>query len=259
MPEGRRPEGSGPIRFEPGGPIDLRDAWNRQAENWTRWAREPGHDSYWRFGRMAFFELLPPFGQLTLDVGCGEGRVARDLVALGHHVVALDASRAMARQAVDASAQLPVLVADAAALPVLNRMCDLVIAYMSLQDVDDMSSAVREIGRVLKPGGHFCMAIVHPINSAGGFESLDPDAPFLIKGSYLESHPYVDTIERGGLTMTFSSVHRPLEAYFHALEGAGLMIESLREVPVLVPSSDDPRHQRWRRLPMFLHIRAVRA
>jgi len=32
---------------------------------WTRWAREPGHDSYWRFGRMAFFELRPPPGQLT--------------------------------------------------------------------------------------------------------------------------------------------------------------------------------------------------
>jgi hypothetical protein len=102
------------------------------------------------------------------------------------------------------------------------------------------------------------VAVVHPINSAGQFESLDPNAPFVVQGSYLDSHPYVDTIERGGLSMRFSSVHRPMQAYFRALEDAGLLVESLREVPVLKPSSAEPRHQRWRRLPMFLHIRAVK-
>jgi SAM-dependent methyltransferase len=126
---------------------------------------------------------------------------------------------------------------------------------MSLQDVDDMSRAIREIARALEPGGHLCMAVVHPINSAGQFESSDPEAPFVIERSYLDSHQYVDHIKRDDLTMTFSSSHHSLETYFRALEAAGLVVESIREVPVDESSAlDDPRRLRWRRLPLFLDI-----
>ena len=31
--------------------MTLRDAWDAEADNWVRWARAPGHDSYWRFHR----------------------------------------------------------------------------------------------------------------------------------------------------------------------------------------------------------------
>ncbi|MGH2932542.1 MAG: class I SAM-dependent methyltransferase, partial [Gaiellaceae bacterium] len=75
--------------------MDLRDAWERNAADWVRWARKPGHDSYWRFHRERFLELVPPPGRLTLDLGCGEGRVARDLQELGHRTVGLDASDTM--------------------------------------------------------------------------------------------------------------------------------------------------------------------
>jgi SAM-dependent methyltransferase len=246
-------------RTEPAEPIDLRGAWEEQAEAWTRWARAPLHDSYWRFGRPAFFELLPVPGRLTLDVGCGEGRVSRDLEALGHRVLEIDASRKMIEQAVAAAPDIPAVVADAAALPVVDACCDLVVAYMSLQDVDDMPRAIREIARALEAGGHLCMAVVHPINSAGQFESSDSEAPFVIEGSYLDSHQYVDRIERDDLAMTFSSNHHSLETYFRALETAGLVVESIREVPVDEPSAlDDPRRLRWRRLPLFLDLRAVK-
>ena len=70
--------------------MNLRAAWEAEAPNWIRWAREPGHDSYWRFHREAFLESLPAPGRLTLDVGCGEGRVTRDLRDLGHRVVGVD-------------------------------------------------------------------------------------------------------------------------------------------------------------------------
>ena len=64
-----------------------------QAGDWLAWARTPGHDSYWYFRDAFFEEILPAPGRLTLEVGCGEGRVARDLAAHGHRVVALDAWR----------------------------------------------------------------------------------------------------------------------------------------------------------------------
>src|ERR1039458_10831988 len=73
----------------------LRDAWDTHANDWIIWARTPGHDSYWRFHRDAFLPLVPPPGRLTIDLGCGEGRVGRDLVRLGHRVLGIDGSPAM--------------------------------------------------------------------------------------------------------------------------------------------------------------------
>lgn len=185
--------------------------------------------------------------------------MSRDLAELGHHVVGIDASRTLVTAAVEAAPAIPALVADAAALPISSGSCDVVVAYMSLQDVDDMPRAIGEIARVLEPGGHMCMAIVHPINSAGYFASDEPEATFEIKGSYFDATRYDDRIERSGLTMTFSGVHRPLASYFAALEAAGFAIESLREVRVDEASAAEAsHHRRWLRVPMFLDLRAVK-
>src|SRR5947207_15458226 len=96
---------------------DLQAAWEQHAADFLAWARKPGHDSYWRFHRDTFLALVPAPGALTVDIGCGEGRVSRDLRALGHRVVSLDGSPAMARAAhTHDGGGAPVLVADAAAL-----------------------------------------------------------------------------------------------------------------------------------------------
>jgi SAM-dependent methyltransferase len=232
--------------------VELRDAWERHAADWGRWAREPSHDSYWLFHRERFFQLVPPPGRLTLDVGCGEGRVARDLKALGHRVVAVDASRTMVEAARAADPELEVVEADAARLPFEDGFADLVVAFMSLHDVDDMRRAVGEAARVLDPAGRLVAAVVHPINSAGRFETRDSDAPFVIRGSYFERRRYSDAIERDGLRMTFESRHWTLEDYVAAIVDAGLVIEAVREVA-------EPGNPRWSRLPLFLHLRAVRA
>ena len=65
-------------------------SWEWQAEDWARWARTPGHDSDWVFRDLFFDAIAPTPGRLTLEVGCGEGRVARDLAQRGHTVVAAD-------------------------------------------------------------------------------------------------------------------------------------------------------------------------
>ena len=51
-------------------------------------------DVYWYY-RDAFFALVPPAGRVTLEVGFGEGRVSRDLVARGHRVTGVDVSRTL--------------------------------------------------------------------------------------------------------------------------------------------------------------------
>ncbi len=232
--------------------MQLRDAWERHAADWVRWAREPGHDSYWQFHRERFFQLVPRPGRLTIDLGCGEGRVARDLKALGHRVVAVDASPTMVEAARAADPELEVVEADAARLPFDDAFADLVVAFMSLHDVDDMRGAVREAARVLEPGGRLVAAVVHPINTGGKFETRDPGAPFVIRESYFDRRRYTDAIERDGLRMTFESRHWTLEDYVTAIVDAGFVVDAMREVA----EPDDPR---WSRLPLFLHLRAVRA
>jgi SAM-dependent methyltransferase len=231
-----------------------------QAGSWLRWARTPDHDAYWQYRDAFFDELLPAPGRLTLEVGCGEGRVARDLARLGHTVVALDASPTLVATAAAAHPAGRYLVADAAALPFPDGAFDTVVAYNSLMDVADMPAAVREASRVLAPGRPLCVCVTHPTADAGKFQSKEPDAPFVIPGSYLGRHRFEDTFERDGLQVTFAGWRHSLEEYARALEDAGLVIERLRE-PAAPPAAlaARPGYERWQRLPNFLHLRAVKA
>jgi len=234
--------------------MSLRDAWEAEARNWVDWARTPGHDSYWRFHRDQFLQLLSPPSGLTLDLGCGEGRFPRDLKGLGYTVIGVDASPTLIEHARMADPNGDYRVADAAKLPFADASVQLVTALLSLHDMDDMDGAIAEAARVLVPGGPLCAAIVHPINSGGKFESSTPDAAFVLRESYFAERQYADAVERDRLRMTFTSRHRPLEAYFAALETAGLLVERLVEVPDTTVSPGD----RWQRIPLFVHIRAVK-
>jgi SAM-dependent methyltransferase len=238
----------------------MQQGWEREAQNWARFARAPGHDhAHEDINLPVLRDLLPPPGRGTLDFGCGEGRIGRLLQSLGHQVAGIDASPTMVRLAQSHEIRPTVLVADGAALPFRDEAFDLVVAYMSMHDIDNLAGAAAEIGRVLEHNGRLCAAVVHPLNSAGKFESSDADAPFVISGSYSDSFPVSSTVDRDGTRLTFHSEHRPLEAYSRALQDAGLLIEAIRE-----PKPDDrlvagnPSLQRWARVPLFLHLRAVK-
>jgi hypothetical protein len=104
-----------------------------------------------------------------------------------------------------------------------------------------------------------CMVIAHPIRSAGGFESKDADASFTIS-DYYEARVWPWKTSHTGMTVAIPGMHRPLETYTRAIEEAGMLIERLRE-PKPPPSvvAGKPSLQRWRRVPCFLHLRAVKA
>jgi SAM-dependent methyltransferase len=237
---------------------ELRQAWDENAAAWIAWSRAPGHDSYWRFHRDLFLEIVPPRSGRILDLGCGEGRLARDLAALGHDVVGVDLSPAMVAAAREAAPEMELHVADAAALPFEDGSFGLVVAFMSLQDVDDLRGAIREAARVLAPGGRLCLAIVHPLNSAGKFVEREADARFLIEGSYLDDRATDLTVDRDGLVMRFVSRHTPLETYVEELAARGLLVERLREPKLPESGFNGPSGARWRRIPLFLHLRAVK-
>jgi SAM-dependent methyltransferase len=234
-------------------------AWEHEAENWVRWARTPGFDAYWYYRTSFFDEIVPTPGRLTLEIGCGEGRVARDLQKRGHRVVGVDSSPTLIRYATEADPDSRYELADAAALPFADGSFDLVVAYNSLMDIADMPRAINEGARVLDSGARFCISVTHPLNDAGAFESDNPDAPFVIRDAYFGRRPFDGHFERDGLQMTFHGWMYALEDYVRSLEAAGFVIERLRE-PAASDAAVQSRssYRRWQRIPMFLQLRAVK-
>jgi SAM-dependent methyltransferase len=220
--------------------------WESEARNWIAWAREPGHDSYWRFHRDEFLPRLPPPGKLTLDIGCGEGRLTRDLASLGHRVIGVDSAPSMLAAARKADPAGEYVEGDLAKLPFEEGVAELVVAFMSLMEVEDIRGAATELARVLKAGGVLAVAVVHPLNSA--MLPHDEDGRLSIN-AYRAPHAYSVPIESGGLQVTFRSFHFALEDYWRALRDAGFVIEELREIY-------DDAHPRWREVPIFLHFDA---
>ena len=225
--------------------------FEERAQGWLAWTRTPDHDAYWRY-RDAFFALVPEPAAATLEVGCGEGRVARDLVARGHRVTGLDASPTLVSAAAQADRASRYVVGLAEALPFDAGAFELVVAYNSLMDVEDMPVAVSEAARVLAPGGRLCACITHPVQTASTWDHEDENAPLVVIEAYLDRRWMDVPVEREGLQFTFDGWCYPLEAYTRALEEAGLLIEAIRE-----PA--DPAGGRWARIPMFLMWRAVKA
>jgi SAM-dependent methyltransferase len=240
----------------------MMQTWEREAEHWVKWARTPGHDIFPYFAPAFFDEIVPPPHRLTLEIGCGEGRVARELVSRDHSVVAVDASPTLVRYAREADARSAYLLGNATALPFADATFDTVIAYNSLQTMaalNDMPAAIREAGRVLKPSGYLCFCTAHPITDIARLAEPSPNGDLVISGSYFE-HDYVnDTVTQNGLTITFTGWTHTLEDYARALEDAGFVMETLREPrPTEEQLAERPSLERWRRLPLFLWVRAVR-
>ena len=227
----------------------LREIWDAQADEWIRFARDPvGDRTNLGFNIPRFLELVPPAGRRTLDLGCGEGRIGRMLAERGHSVVGVDASPAMVRAA---SESIETVLADAADLPFTDSAFDLVVAFMSLMDMDDAQGAVRETARVLETGGRFCLAIVHPLSGTGEFATRADDCPFVFRRPYFEVEREEVIVERDGYRIRLANVHRTIDAYAQSLASAGFAIEALREPAY-------PTGGRWARIPLFLHVRAVK-
>jgi SAM-dependent methyltransferase len=208
-----------------------------------------------------FLAGLPEPPARVVDIGCGEGRLPRDMRRLGYTVIGIDPSPTLIDAAREADPDGDYRIADAATIPLPDGTTDLVTAFMTPQDIDDLDAAMREAARLLVRGGRLRTATVHPINSAGHFagpttgrNARDADATFEIQDSYFEDRRYRDAIERDGLPMTFSSIHRDLERLAASILGAGLLIDRVVEVP----DTSAPPGSRWQRIPLFLHLGAVK-
>jgi 2-polyprenyl-3-methyl-5-hydroxy-6-metoxy-1,4-benzoquinol methylase len=228
--------------------------WSRVSSEWIEWARAPNHDAFWAY-RESLLAFVGRGEGEALDVGCGEGRVSRELKACGYRVTALDPVRELVNAAREARSADDYAIASGTDLPFDDARFNLVMAYNVLMDVEDVSATLKEIRRVLRPGGMLVISIVHPFSDRGRFTDAEATSPFVIQNGYFGSMRFEGTEERDGLRMRFAGWSRPLEAYATALENAGLAITALREP---VPQAGDGWNhmQRWTRIPLFLWLKA---
>lgn len=117
-------------------------------------------DSHWWYGerRSILKRMIKGLQPTTaLDIGAAGGGNTRVLVGAGWDVVALEYSVAGAEVA--KSRGLPVLRADARALPFPDRSMGLVVAFDILEHVEEDDRMAAEIQRVLAPGGTALIAV----------------------------------------------------------------------------------------------------
>ena len=229
--------------------------WEAEAKRWIEWARTPGFDPYWTYSDSFFDDVLSPVGNRTLEVGCGEGRVARDLAARGHNVVAVEpAMSLLAAAKATGTDDQQYAIADGARLPFVDASFDVVVAYNVLQVVDDLDLTLSEVARVLVSGGHLCACVAHPVTDLGDVIEGSYGPRLAIRPHYFESRRVEDTIEIDGHAMTFRGWTHSLESYFTALERPGFYVERLRE-PRPKPAAS--RYSTWTAAPLFMNFLAT--
>jgi ubiquinone/menaquinone biosynthesis methyltransferase len=112
-----------------------------------------GQDRRWKQRLVAQAGVRP--GERALDLAAGTGDLALALAAAGARVTALDVTHRMLVLARAKDAALPCVTGDMMALPFPDASIDLVTTGYGLRNVPGLDGAVREIARVLRPGGRF--------------------------------------------------------------------------------------------------------
>lgn len=176
-------------------------------------------------GQRLLEELLGIGVGTLLDVCCGTGAHAAVLRDLGWRPVGVDFSAGLLRHA---TARQPVARGDAAALPVASSSVPAAVAIMCHTDVDDYPAVLREIARVLMPGGRFVHIGVHPCFCGAFSDRSDPNGPVLGPG-YRRTERRFDAWNPEGVRARVGATHLPLDALLTAPIEAGLTLTGVRE------------------------------
>lgn len=174
--------------------------------------------------------LGPVVGQRILELGCGAAAGARWLATQGAQVVALDLSAGMLRHARAAGARtgvpVPLVQGDALALPFPARTFDAVCtAFGAIPFVADSATVMREVYRVLRPGGRWVFSVTHPMRWI--FLDDPGEGGLVAVHSYFDRRPYVEQDEDGAAS--YVEQHRTLGDRVRELVTAGLVLDDLVE------------------------------
>jgi SAM-dependent methyltransferase len=230
------------------------NGWESSAQAWIDSMGERGERGDWGREHVLDPVMLERVGSgrfgNALDVGCGEGRFCRMLKAAGVRATGIDPTVQLLETARQRDPGGDYRFGRAEQLEFAASSFDLVISYITLIDIKDFRTAIREMARVLKPGGSLLIANLTGFTSACASQGWVKDAEgrslHFPVDRYLEEFPF--WFEWSSIRI--ENWHRPLSAYMSAFLEYGLHLRFFSEPgPV---SGPEAQQERFRRVPWFV-------
>lgn len=169
-------------------------------------------------------------GKQVLEVGCGSAPCARWLAGRGARVVAFDLSEGMLRHgrstATRTGISVPLVQADVCEMPFAAGSFDLAFsAFGGIPFVADSAGAMREVARVLRPGGRWVFSVTHPVRWI--FPDVQGEVGMTAIQSYFDRAPYVE-VDSGGVP-AYAEHHRTMGDRIRELVAAGFVVDDVVE------------------------------
>jgi len=206
------------------------DPWEAHAKWWQDQFTEGVDPEYTEQIIPLIAKHLPLRGSV-LDVGAGEGQVARMAAEAGLTVTGIDPAWAQVSVGQERGGGPRWLQGSAMGLPFADATFDAAIACLVFEHIPDVDVAISEVARVLKPGGRFLFLLNHPLlqtPNSGWIDDqmLEPPEQYWRIGEYL---PEAETVEEVEKDVFITFFHRPLSRYLNALADAGLTLARMEE------------------------------
>lgn len=218
---------------------EVRANWNRNADRWTATYADDGDPNRRFQSDPPMLELLGDVNGLdVLDVGSGNGYLSRKLARAGARVTGVELSDRFLAQANEAQKHehlaIRYIAGSASDMDFLDGASfDRAVSNYVLMDIVDYEAALREVHRVLRPGGHFIVVISHPCFALGyGWSRPILDSPRQeetegwLTDNYFHRGPYMGTWGNLDPVLSF---HRPLRDYWEAFSKAGFAVTGFDE------------------------------
>lgn len=227
------------------------DYWQRSADAWVEFVEHGDRNRELLLDPVMLQQCGTTDGLDVLDIGCGEGRFSRMLAKRGARVVGVDPTEPLLAMAARKGGGPLYVLERAESLPFVDSSFDLVVSYVSLVDIPDFRRAIREMARVLRPGGRAVIANLSSFVTAamgGWHRGANGEKLHFPVDRYLDERGEV--VDWRGIEIV--NYHRPLSAYFEAFLGSGFRLKRyLEPAPTKAAVRADPVLAEQLRVPFF--------
>ena len=200
------------------------EQWNSAAE---KYAEMQEQSEYAEVNKAVVRERFKKFsGEKLLDLGCGYGWYTDYFSSIGADARGIDGSEEMIKIARERYPGSTFFIADLTdRIPFPDAEFDMVFCNQVLMDIEAIGPVFREANRVLKYGGVFYFAIVHPAFYDGDWQKDGNGFKYLkVMKRYLSQ--YSDMNDFWGGTAHY---HRPISYYFNLAVNSGFSLVEMNE------------------------------
>lgn len=244
--------------------------WECNARTWID-LNSAGYN-VWRdkFNTPKFISILPPIEELTgVDIGCGDGYNTMQLSKnKPKKLIGIDVSMTMIEHAQhhkfsDPYCRIDYKCASVFSMPFANNQLDFAVALFTMMNIPYAERALKEVYRVLKPGGFFQFSITHPCFWTQRIEWAEDKKGVITRNYHSQAKPifakwtFEGVPENESSQLTTILYRKTFAEWINSMIEAGFHIEHLEEL--IVPTALVDRHpamEGYNKLPFFAVFRA---